>query len=107
RLIAARGDDGRWYAVQLWHHLIGDHTALAIQQEEIAAICEGRGDSLTPPAPYRNLVAHARLGISQRAQEDFFSAMLGDIDTPTLPFGLSDVHADGQGVREAHLALPD
>ncbi|WP_168394712.1 hypothetical protein, partial [Erwinia amylovora] len=81
-------DDGRWYAVQLWHHLIGDHTALAIQQEEIAAICEGRGDSLTPPAPYRNLVAHARLGISQRAQEDFFSAMLGDIDTPTLPFGL-------------------
>ncbi|WP_168421465.1 non-ribosomal peptide synthetase, partial [Erwinia amylovora] len=107
RLIAARDGDGRWYAVQLWHHLIGDHTALAIQQEEIAAICEGRGDSLTPPAPYRNLVAHARLGVSQQAQEDFFSAMLGDIDTPTLPFGLGDVHADGQGVREAHLALPD
>ncbi|CCG87978.1 amino acid adenylation [Erwinia piriflorinigrans CFBP 5888] len=107
RLIAARDGDGRWYAVQLWHHLIGDHTALAIQQEEIAAICEGRGNSLTPSAPYRNLVAHARLGVSQQAQEDFFSAMLGDIDTPTLPFGLGDVHADGQGVREAHLALPD
>ncbi|WP_459447796.1 condensation domain-containing protein, partial [Erwinia amylovora] len=107
RLIAARDGDGSWYAVQLWHHLIGDHAALAIQQEEIVAFCSGHADSLPPPTPYRNLIAQARLGVSQQEHEQFFRSMLGDIDTPTLPFGLSDVHANGQGVREAHLALPD
>ncbi|WP_339327388.1 amino acid adenylation domain-containing protein, partial [Erwinia amylovora] len=91
----------------MWHHLIGDHAALAIQQEEIVAFCSGHADSLPPPTPYRNLIAQARLGVSQQEHEQFFRSMLGDIDTPTLPFGLSDVHADGQGVREAHLALPD
>ncbi|WP_168429637.1 hypothetical protein, partial [Erwinia amylovora] len=72
RLIAARGDDGRWYALQMWHHLVGDHSTLAIQQQEIAAIYAGQGDSLPPPTPYRNLIAQARLGVSQQEHEQFF-----------------------------------
>ncbi|XP_031639453.1 uncharacterized protein LOC116351487, partial [Contarinia nasturtii] len=32
--------------------------------------------------------------------------MLSDIDTPTLPFGLSDVHRSGTDVNAAELALP-
>ena len=27
--------------------------------------------------------------------EAFFRGMLGDVDEPTLPFGLEDVHGDG------------
>ncbi|WP_099336742.1 non-ribosomal peptide synthetase [Erwinia amylovora] len=106
RLIAARGDDGRWYALQMWHHLVGDHSTLAIQQQEIAAIYAGQGDSLPPPTPYRNLIAQARLGVSQQEHEQFFRNMLGDIDTPTLPFGLTGEHCDASPVTEAHQRLP-
>ncbi|KAG9609565.1 hypothetical protein KCV01_g3705, partial [Aureobasidium melanogenum] len=32
--------------------------------------------------------------------------MLGDVDEPTAPFGLLDVHGDGEDVREAHTPVP-
>ncbi|EGH35084.1 amino acid adenylation, partial [Pseudomonas syringae pv. japonica str. M301072] len=31
----------------------------------------------------------------------FFRDMLGDIDEPTLPFGVQDVQGDGRGIEEA------
>jgi len=57
--------------------------------------------------PYRNVVAQARLGISQQDHEAFFRQMLGDVDEPTAPFGLLDVQSDGSGIEEAHLVLDD
>ncbi|WP_261644019.1 non-ribosomal peptide synthetase [Erwinia mallotivora] len=106
RLIAARDKkDGRWYAVQLWHHLIGDHSTLAIQQQEIAAIYAGEGDSLPPATPYRNLIAQARLGVSRQEHEAFYRRMLGDIDTPTLPFELTEEPDATAGITEAHQRL--
>ncbi|MEX0634223.1 hypothetical protein M8494_28925 [Serratia ureilytica] len=32
--------------LQQWHHLIGDHSTLAVMQEEINLILAGRGDEL-------------------------------------------------------------
>ncbi|KAF9992221.1 hypothetical protein BGZ80_008652, partial [Entomortierella chlamydospora] len=32
--------------------------------------------------------------------------MLAEIDTPALPYGISDVHVDGVNVTESHLMLP-
>ncbi|WP_259643474.1 non-ribosomal peptide synthetase, partial [Pseudomonas syringae] len=37
--------------------------------------------------------------------EAFFRGMLGDIDEPTLPFGLLDVKGEGRDIEEASLAL--
>src|SRR5208282_6830317 len=31
--------------------------------------------------------------------------MLGDVDEPTLPFGLTDVQGEGRGIEEARVAL--
>ena len=41
----------------------------------------------------------------EKLLEDFFRAMLGDVDEPTAPFGLLDVQGDGSAVEEARLAL--
>ena len=60
-----------------------------------------------PAEPFRNLVAQARLGLGPEEHERFFRDLLGDIDEPTTPFGLRDVHRDGSDVGQARRMLPD
>src|SRR6185436_19205765 len=81
----------RWLFVLLLHHLIDDNTSLRHVFEEVQAHLVGRIDQLPPPQPYRNFVAQARLGISKEEHEAFFRKMLGDVDEPTAPFGLTDM----------------
>ncbi|MBK5540913.1 non-ribosomal peptide synthase/polyketide synthase [Pseudomonas sp. TH07] len=95
----------RWLGVLLLHHILLDHTSLAVLVQEMSASLGGQAGHLAPPVQYRNYVAQARLGVSQHAHEAFFQQMLGDIHEPTLPFGLQDVQGDGSGVQESHLAL--
>ena len=104
--VAAQGEEGSWCVLQQWHHLIGDHSTLAVMQEETNLILAGRGDELAKAPPFRNAVAQARLGVSKAEHERFFRTMLADIDEPSLPFGLSDVHGEGRDISTAHLALP-
>ena len=91
--------------MQLLHHLAGDHTTMEVMQEEIQAHLLGRSSQLPAPLPFRNLVAQARLGVSQEEHEAFFRKMLGDVEEPTAPFGLLDVQGDGTGIEEARVAL--
>jgi arthrofactin-type cyclic lipopeptide synthetase B len=88
-------------AIVLFHHSILDHTAMDVIGREMHALMFDQVDTLTPPMPYRNYVAQARLGADEQAHEAFFREMLGDIDEPTLPFGLQDVQGDGRGIEEA------
>ena len=83
-----------------------DHTTLEVMLEEIAAHLQGRAEELPPPVPFRHFVAQSRGGFSAEAHEAFFRAMLGDIETPTAPFGLLDVQGDGSAIVEARSALP-
>ncbi|MCG1019691.1 amino acid adenylation domain-containing protein, partial [Mycetohabitans sp. B4] len=106
RFAIAQDTDGRWLAVQLLHHLIGDHSTLEVMHAEVRAFIEGEGETLPAAQPFRNLVAQARLGVSQTGHERFFTEQLADIEEPTLPFGLTDVHRDGVQVAEAHWMLP-
>jgi non-ribosomal peptide synthetase component F len=77
-----------------------------VMEEEVKAILGGDGHSLPEPQPFRNLIAQARLGVSAEEHERFFCNMLRDIDTPSLPFGLSDVYNHGINVIESHKRLP-
>ncbi|XP_055302606.1 uncharacterized protein LOC129568577 [Sitodiplosis mosellana] len=106
RLMASPTSDGNWIALQLMHHLIIDHSSLDRLQVEIHAIIEGKSEELTMPTPFRNLVAQARLGISPAKYTRFFTEMLGNIDEPTLPFGLRDVGRNGTEINETNLTLP-
>ena len=44
-------------------------------------------------------------GIGREEHEAFFREMLGDVDEPTAPFGLTDAQGDGSGIEEARLEL--
>ncbi|MCF5396344.1 amino acid adenylation domain-containing protein, partial [Pseudomonas syringae] len=92
-------------AMLLFHHMALDHMAMEVVQHEMQAWLLGESETLSAPVPYRNYVAQARLGVSQADHEVFFRDMLGDIDEPTLPFGLQDVQGDGRDIEEAVLAV--
>jgi amino acid adenylation domain-containing protein len=59
------------------------------------------------PLPFRNFVAQARLGVGQEEHEAFFRRMLRDVEEPTAPFELMDVHGDGTGIGEAHSTVDE
>ncbi|MBS9426454.1 condensation domain-containing protein, partial [Photorhabdus caribbeanensis] len=105
RFVVAQETDGRWAVLQLLHHLIGDHTTLDVMNSEVKAYLAEREESLTSPVSFRNLVAEARLGMSQEEHTRFFTEMLAAVDEPTLPFGLTEVHRDGSQVTESHRML--
>ncbi|KAF9983127.1 hypothetical protein BGZ79_005831, partial [Entomortierella chlamydospora] len=106
RFAIAQETEDCWVVAQLMHHLIGDHSAADVMLSEIQVIFEGQGDLLPEPQPFRNLIAQARSGLGVEAHQAFFNKMLSDIETPALPFGISDVHREGVDVIESHLALP-
>ncbi|XP_031634343.1 uncharacterized protein LOC116347764 [Contarinia nasturtii] len=95
RLIAASTSEGEWVALELMHHLTGDHESLERLYTEVEMIFMGQKERLATPIPFRNVVAQARLGVSSVEHTKFFNEMLSDIDTSTLPFGLRDVHGNG------------
>ncbi|WP_025130130.1 non-ribosomal peptide synthetase [Pseudomonas sp. PH1b] len=106
RLVHARDEaGGRIVAILLFHHMALDHSALDVVRHEMQAFLSGKAELLGPALPFRNYVAQARLGISEEEHEAFFRQMLGDIDEPTLPFGLQDVQGDGRAIEERSLAL--
>ncbi|WP_448511791.1 amino acid adenylation domain-containing protein [Photorhabdus laumondii] len=105
RFVIAREENGRWYVLQLQHHLIGDHTTLEVMNLEVRAYLDEQDDNLPTPVPFRNLVAQARQGVDQTEHHRFFTDMLAEVDEPTLPFGLTEVHRDGSQVTQAHRML--
>jgi hypothetical protein len=99
---AAEPGTGRWLALLQTHHMVLDHEGLDTVMEEIAALLAGRADALPEPLPFRDFVAHARLGTSREEHERYFAGLLGDVTEPTAPYGLLDVHdtAGSQQVRQ-------
>ncbi|KAF9343407.1 hypothetical protein BGX26_005790, partial [Mortierella sp. AD094] len=105
QFMIAQDNDGHWLLFQLMHHLIGDHSTLEEMTKEIHLVLQGKLQLLHQPQPFRNLIAYIHSGPSIESHKQFFSKMLSDIDTPSLPYGLSDVYLDGVGVDESHLTL--
>jgi amino acid adenylation domain-containing protein/thioester reductase-like protein len=106
RMLTAQDLSGRCYAVLQSHHIISDHVTLEIVTAEVTALMQGRAQPVPPSVPYRNHVAQILLRAGARDSEAFFRDRLGDVDEPTAPFGLVDVHGDGSRIGEALLSLP-
>ncbi|WP_338581897.1 amino acid adenylation domain-containing protein [Pseudomonas sp. MAG733B] len=94
--------EGRFVLLQLQHHLIDDASSLQCFYNEVQAFLSGCGEKLPSPQPFRNLIAQVRMGKSVQEHERFFKSMLADVEEPTLPFGLAEVHLDGAQVGQTH-----
>ncbi|KAF9365763.1 hypothetical protein BGX34_008367, partial [Mortierella sp. NVP85] len=106
RLMVAQDTDGRWILSQLMHHLIGDHVAVELRNNEIEKILHGQGQNLPTPHPFRNAIAQARSESHHDIHRHFFEDMLGDIDEPIFPFGMAEVQNNGAHITESHSMLP-
>jgi non-ribosomal peptide synthetase component F len=103
--IAAEPGTGRYLVLLQIHHLVTDHTAYEVVLAEVAALLAGQGEALEAPAPFREYVGQARLGMPRAEHEQYFAALLGDVTEPTAPFGLTDARGDGTGVTQARAGV--
>ena len=94
----------RWVLQLASHHLVLDHTTLEHITREISLIQQNRKSALPVPVPFRNFVAHARLGISDAEHREFFTKMLGDVDEPTSPFAWHEVSSTAKAIE--HIRVP-
>ena len=92
---------GHCYALLKIHHLIHDHASLDTMLEEVMAHVEGRARELPEPAPFRNHVAQALAHARGQDAEAFFRTKLSQIEESTAPFGVMDVHSNGERIDEA------
>ena len=93
-IIAEDAPNQSWLLLMLVHHLVLDHQTLEQLMDETLALEAGNTLPVRLPVPFRNFVAQARLGVSREEHETFFRELLGDVDEPTLPFGLSSLRGD-------------
>ncbi|TWE07133.1 arthrofactin-type cyclic lipopeptide synthetase C [Pseudomonas sp. AG1028] len=84
---------GRIIAVLRFHHAIMDHIGLEVLGHEVQAMLLGEQARLPEPVPYRNYIAQVLQGPDEQAHEAFFREQLGDIDEPSLPYGMSASHS--------------
>ncbi|MFJ4145880.1 amino acid adenylation domain-containing protein, partial [Pseudomonas sp. NPDC089734] len=91
-------------AVLRFHHVVMDHVALEVLGHELQAMLLDDEAGLAAPVPYRNYVAQVLQGPGEEAHETFFREQLGDIDEPTLPYGLPAAAGEG-ALDEARLPL--
>ena len=95
----------RWVMHLLIHHVISDHITMEMLLEEILAHLSGQQQNLPTPLPYRNFVAHVRQPGREQIHQQFFKAMLADVDTPTLAYEVAAIQGDGRNCLIADLAL--
>jgi amino acid adenylation domain-containing protein len=103
--IAPAGTGEGWSMTVQFHHLVDDNTSLKMLRREIEAHLLGREAHLPAPLPFRNFVAQTRLGVSAAEHEAFFRELLGDVEEPTTPFGITDVRGSGADTAQASRSL--
>ncbi|MDE9571585.1 hypothetical protein, partial [Xenorhabdus bovienii] len=63
-----------------------------------------QAENLPVAVPYRNFVAQF-LSVPASTHEAYFHEVLSDIDAPTTPFGILDVHSGDREIKETTQSL--
>ncbi|CAL2092255.1 amino acid adenylation domain-containing protein [Tenacibaculum sp. 190524A02b] len=97
--------NGNYYLIINQHHLILDHVGLEKIIFEIEMYVSGKGDTLTTPVLYRDFIGHTLFQQSMNDSESYFKELLRNVDSPSYPFGLSDIKGDGSNIKELNITL--
>jgi amino acid adenylation domain-containing protein len=101
-LSLARDPQGsKRYALMRLHHMVSDRISFDVMISEIISHFRGTQSTLPPPVPYRNHVEKILSFDGRKRAESYFRRRLGTINEPVAPFGLTDVHGDGNSIEEA------
>ncbi len=84
-----------YYLILLAHHMIIDHVGMEKITEEIRTHISGDDHQLPAPSQYRDFIGDIRYNYAIEESEAYFRSLLKGVETPTYPFGLSDVSGDG------------
>ena len=103
--VAANPHSEKWYVLMYLHHLACDHESLEAMMAEVISHLERRTQLLPETIPYRNHVAQTVAYARTHDADGFFRSKLADIDEPTAPFGLLNVHGDSSQIEEAREEL--
>ena len=96
--------EGEWLLALLRHHVVCDHMTLELALAEIAALLNGNGAALPVPVPFREIVAQARR-TPMEAHQAYFQEQFQNVDEPTAPFGVLDMHVGGRSTTESRQSL--
>ncbi|MBN5130867.1 amino acid adenylation domain-containing protein, partial [Stenotrophomonas maltophilia] len=102
--IAPDPDTGEWILALVKHHVIDDNQSLKLLLHEIRLLLDNKGHLLPRPVPYRTFIAQLP-AVPDDVHEAYFRRELGDVTTPTAPFGIMDVQGSGGEVSGASLQL--
>jgi len=100
--------NNQWLLQQLVHHLIDDQITMNLVRDEIGLHLSGQILELSEPIPFREFIFQSRLNVRTEEHNAFFSKLLGDVEEPTAPFGLTDTHAGELDISEVeHIIEPE
>ncbi|WP_229531474.1 non-ribosomal peptide synthetase [Planctobacterium marinum] len=108
KIFAGAERSSETYKVLIYfHHIVFDHVGLEIIKGEIAAYFNQQQEALTKPKQYREFIATLANKSTEQESLDFFREQLADIEETTAPFGLMDVHGNGNNLDIVQFDLPD
>jgi natural product biosynthesis luciferase-like monooxygenase protein/amino acid adenylation domain-containing protein len=102
--VAREPGSDTFYLSLLNHHMVCDHVTLRFVLAEIEQLLRGNGESLPNSLPYRNFIARTTT-VSESEHVNYFRNLLGDVERPTVLYGLTNIRGNGSGVRGAKLEL--
>src|ERR1700683_3265149 len=105
--VAAEPGTGRWLALLQMHHMVQDHMGTDVVMGEVRALLRGEADRLPAPLPFRDFVAHARLGTPREEHHRVFAGLLADVTEPTAPFGVLDVLSDRATIGQFQVIMEE
>ncbi len=93
-----------WVMALLCHHIVCDNVTVMLLLDEVRKLLAGEGDQLAQPVPYREFIAR-NAHVDEAEHEAYFRAQLGDVEEPTLPFGLADAQCEVGRLANAVVAV--